>query len=63
MSDYHAYILGADGHIIKRHDIECDGDDAALEYAKKLVDGHDVEVWQRDRVVGKLKSNDHPGST
>lgn len=62
MSDYHAYIMGADGHIIRRHDIECDADDEALDLAKMLVDGHDVEVWQRDRVVGTIKSKDHRGS-
>ena len=28
----------------------CADDDEAMEKAKQLADGHDVELWQRDQV-------------
>jgi hypothetical protein len=31
-------------------------DKAAIRDAKKLVDGHDIEVWQGGRPVTRLKS-------
>ena len=52
--DYRAYVIGNDGHVLKRHDFECLDDLAALEYARQYVVGKDVEVWQLDRVVGTL---------
>jgi hypothetical protein len=55
MSDYHAYIIGSDGHIQNRVDIRCDDDLEALRLAKQLVDGHDVELWQLDRKIETLQ--------
>jgi hypothetical protein len=52
--DYRAYELDAKGHVKRRIDFEADDDAAALQHARQYVDGHDVEVWMRDRVVGKL---------
>jgi hypothetical protein len=34
--------------------LDCADDSAAIESAKQLVDGHDIELWQRDRMVAKL---------
>ena len=42
MPEYRAYMIGPDGHIIKRIELVCD-DEAAKQQAKALVDGHDVE--------------------
>jgi hypothetical protein len=55
MPDYRAYLLDEQGHIIKPFEFESDDDTAALEHARRYVDGHDVEVWHLGRVVGKLK--------
>ena len=55
MADYRAYIIGIDGHFIKAIELVCPDDDTAKEYAKQLVDGHDVELWQGDRQVEKFK--------
>jgi hypothetical protein len=52
--EYRAYIVGDDGHFHSSTVIEAPDDDAALEAAKPLVDGHDVEVWERDRKVAIL---------
>jgi hypothetical protein len=50
MPDYPAYIFGKDGHrFIKVPEFLSDhrNDETAMKAARKLVDGHDVEVWGR----------------
>lgn len=44
--EYHAYIIGEDGYILRRVNLFCTSDDAASEQAARLVDGHDVELWR-----------------
>ena len=51
MSEYRAYIIGPDDQIIKAIELVLTDDDTAREYAKQLVDGHDVELWQGDRKI------------
>lgn len=51
MSEYRAYLMGADGHIQSRVDLTCEDEEAAKEQAKQLADGHDVELWQRGRKI------------
>ena len=51
MAEYRAYIVGTDGQFIKAIELLCPDDDTAKEYAKQLVDGHDVELWQGDRRI------------
>lgn len=51
MEGYRAYIIGADGHVQNRVDLICDDESAAIRFAKHLVEGHDVELWQLDRLV------------
>jgi len=46
MSVYRAYIIGADGHIELRIDLDVHDEAAARERAKQLVDGHAVELWE-----------------
>jgi hypothetical protein len=57
MRDYRAYILGFDGHRFIRADefLSNHPDDAtAMEAAKVLVDGHDVELWDCGRLVARF---------
>lgn len=56
MQEYRAYVLGPDGHIQDRVDIVCADDETAKEQAKRLVDGQDVELWQRDRRIAEFKA-------
>jgi hypothetical protein len=58
MQEYHAYIMGSDGHILKRINLFCANDETAKERAKQLVDGHDVELWQSDRRIAEYQ-RDH----
>jgi hypothetical protein len=57
MSHYRAYIIGQDGHFFKSIILDCADDHAAIESAKQLVDGHDVELWQLDRQIAKFERN------
>ena len=55
MPGYHAYIVGSDGHFFNSVPLECADDAEAVEQAKQLVDGYDVELWQRDRRVATFQ--------
>lgn len=51
MSEYRAYILDRDRHIKGCEPLTCADDDAAIVAAKRLVNVHDVELWQAARKV------------
>ena len=59
MAHYRAYFIGIDGLFVKSIDLDCVDDAAAIENAKQLVDGQDVELWQRDRRIQKFKARSH----
>jgi hypothetical protein len=52
--DYRVYTLDEDGHIVRRSENHCPDDEAALERAKNLADGHAVELWERDRCIALI---------
>lgn len=52
---YYAYIIGDDGHIQNRVEIDCDDDKEAVRCAKRLVDGHAIELWQEARRIATLQ--------
>ena len=54
MAEYRAYIIGVDGHFIRAVELVCPDDETAKKYARQLVDGHDVELWQLDRQIAKF---------
>jgi hypothetical protein len=54
MPGYRAYIIGRDGHFTKAIALDCADDDAAIESAKQLINGYDVELWQRDRRIARF---------
>jgi hypothetical protein len=57
MPDYRAYIISREGHFLGAEILsECADDEAAEKAAQKLVNGHDVELWDRDRLVIRLSS-------
>jgi hypothetical protein len=55
MQEYCAYIIGPDGHILNRIDLICANEDEAKECALRLVDGENVELWQRDRKLAEFR--------
>jgi hypothetical protein len=52
--DYRAYVIGSDGHFYRSVTLDCADDADAVEQAKQLLDGHDIELWQFDRKVVML---------
>jgi hypothetical protein len=55
MTEYKACIIGADGKFMRAIDLVCPDDDTAKEYARQLVDGHHVELWEGERHVTKFE--------
>jgi hypothetical protein len=56
MAEYRAFIIGIDGRFLRAIELVCPDDSSATEYARQLVDGHDVELWQGDRKITTFKS-------
>ena len=56
MVEYRAYIVGEDGHFVDYRPIVCRDDAEAVAQAKRLVDGHDIELWNGGRFVIKLEA-------
>jgi hypothetical protein len=56
MPSYRIYRL-ADNHIVGIPEIvKRESDQAVIEYAKEILDGRDIEIWDGPRVVIRLKS-------
>jgi hypothetical protein len=59
MREYRFYMIGISGHIVgPPTNYVLPNDSAALEEAKKLVNGHDVEIWQGPRLVAYVVPDD-----
>ena len=58
MVEYRAYLVGPDGHFMGTEPIVGAGDGEAIEKAKRLVNGHDIELWSGARLVARLKHAD-----
>jgi hypothetical protein len=54
MSEYRTYTVGIDGHFTGSQEMVCRDDDEAVMKAKRMVNGHDTEVWSGDRFVIRL---------
>ena len=55
---YRVYIVGDDERFIGVREIDAPNDNAAIRLAKQYADGRGVEVWQRERQIGRIASND-----
>ena len=56
MTGYRLYGLDGVNKVASGEWIEADDDDTAIEVAKRMMDGHDCELWQGRRFVIRLKS-------
>jgi hypothetical protein len=54
VAEYRAYAVGSDGHFIGFEPLICADDAEAIAKAKRLLDGHDIELWSGDRFVIRL---------
>ena len=58
MPDYRLYCLDGAGQIGLADWIEAETDEGAVAEAKKLrPDAHQIEVWQKQRLVARLNSD------
>ncbi len=55
MAEYRAYLVDSDGHFYDVVPLICVDDVEAMEKAKLLAVGYDVELWQFDRKIATLK--------
>jgi hypothetical protein len=51
MTPYQVYFVDPEGKLLRTLEIECVGDQAAVEKAIELRDVHEVEVWNRERFI------------
>ncbi|WP_164934901.1 hypothetical protein [Bradyrhizobium zhanjiangense] len=54
--EYRVYSLDAEGHIFSVREITCADDEEAKRLTRAMLDGHDLEVWDRSRRVAVIKS-------
>jgi hypothetical protein len=53
---YRAFVIGEDGHVGGRIDFRnCPNDEAAKQWAKRLVDGKTIEVWDGSRRIARFE--------
>jgi hypothetical protein len=61
MHDYRVYVIGQDCRFINVIELNCEDDSAAIKATKPLIDGHDLELWHRDRRVARFDSRTEGG--
>jgi hypothetical protein len=54
MAEYRAYTVGLDGYFVGYEPMVCTNDAEAIDKAKRLLDGYDIELWSGDRFVIRL---------
>jgi hypothetical protein len=54
MWTYRAYLIDRNDRVVDYRAVPAKTDQEALEKSRQYVDGHDVEVWHLDRMVGRL---------
>jgi hypothetical protein len=54
MQHHKFYFIGHDGRFFKAIDLSCEDDSAAIAATKPLIDGHDLELGQRDRRIARF---------
>jgi hypothetical protein len=57
MPHYRVYVLDEHSQLTAAVNLSCTDDDAAKEHAKRLADGHEVELW---RLVADFKLDNPP---
>jgi hypothetical protein len=55
MAEYRVYTVGHDGHFIGFKPLVCVDDAEATETAKRLIDGHAIELWSGERFIARLE--------
>jgi hypothetical protein len=57
MPTYRAFLIETGGAaIVRSHNFEAYDESDALERAARYVDGHDVELWEGDKLIKRFQS-------
>jgi cobalamin biosynthesis protein CbiG len=59
VAEYRLYGLDGANKVASGEWFEADDDDAAVEAAKKMMDGHDCELWKGKRLVARIPRQAH----
>jgi hypothetical protein len=60
MPEYRIYSIGLDGYATTADDFECASDREAIEKTLQVAEGHDTELWERDRFIARMFSKENP---
>jgi hypothetical protein len=61
MPAYRIYFIDRANHISRPSEIvECADDQEAIKKAEQLVEGQDLELWERDRFIMRIPSQQSP---
>ena len=63
MPEYRIYTIGGDGRAWSAEDIEYRDDQEAIQKARWIVHGRDVELWKRGRFVARLPGTPRTASS
>ena len=55
--EYRAYTVGSDGRFIGFEPLVCADDPEAIQKAKRLINGHEMELWSGSRLVVRLEAS------
>lgn len=51
MSAYRAFAMGRGGRVASPRAFVCGNDEQAIAWARRLIDGQDIELWNDERFV------------
>jgi hypothetical protein len=58
MPNYRAYFIGSDGHFLGAEVLsDCPDDGSAKKAAERLANRHNVELWDRHRLIIRYPDN------
>jgi hypothetical protein len=54
MTEYRVDVMDALGDFVRSIHIDCTDDKAVIDSAKEFIHGHDIELWQRNRLLTRF---------
>jgi hypothetical protein len=60
MPEYQIYSIGLDGYATAADGFECANDLDAINKTLQVTEGHDTELWERDRFIVRMFSKENP---
>jgi hypothetical protein len=51
---------GSDGHFVRFVGLSCSDDAEAIQQARRLIEGQDIELWSGERFIARLLKKQNP---